>query len=450
MEIKEDHDIFVETRTLLNQFQRALLAIRQTQEFVATSHGNAITTEDRFVWEARKEFPDTPLDSLRSIAEYVHPKVHERMDLVAKLERESASNDERREAMAQWSDSLREGIVEITGDTEDFLKFDRIWGLTTESSTRERVLLNSLLITAVSEFETLVSGLVRLFLQARPEILRSSEKKFSYRELEEYSSMNEFLDATREGVADEVLRGGFDKWMVWLENERNLGIPEVTTKNPALSEVFQRRHLLVHNSGVVNTYYLDRVSGEKLPPEGIQLRASQNYLRNALDVMTIAGVKIGIAVARKVLKARECLDEVDHYLSHVTYDQMVDGRYRVAYEIGMLQGASARDAGTRLIGQVNAWLSLKNLSGVEKIAAEIEMWDVSTLESRFKLAKLALLDHEAEAYDLVKKLIDRGELEPSEWMNWPLLATIRSYEENSVPADKRIWTPAFDTPHTEN
>ena len=445
----EEQGVFVGTRSLLDQFQRSLRAIRETQEFVAATHGSAASTEERFVWVAKRELPDRPEEILKRVAGFVHPKIHERMDLVATLDDEGTAGAERRAAIERWGDSLREGIVKITGDEEDYCRYDRVWALTAQESSREIVILNSLLITAVSEFETLIAGLVRLFLSARPEILRTSEKKFSYREIEEYSSIEEFREVTRESVADEVLRGGFDKWMAWLDKERNLGIPEVTTRNYALSEIFQRRHLFVHNSGVVNSYYLERVTGDHLPPVGARLRVGARYLSNALDVMTVAGIKIGIAVARKTLKGLEYLDEIDHYLGHVTYDQMIDRRYKVAHDIGVLQSVSARTGEVKLIGQVNAWLSLKNLSGVERIAPEVDAWDVSTLASRFKLAKLALLGRESEAYELTKKLLDIEELRASDWMTWPLLASVRSFEERTVSAVDRIWTPAFDSPHGE-
>lgn len=446
----EEERVLNEARSLLNQFQRSLLAIRETQEFVAAGHGNTASTEEHFVWVANRELPGRPEGVLRSVAHFVHSKIHERMDLLTRLEEQKAANSVKHAEVERWNDSLREGIAEITGDVEDYYRFDKVWALTAQGSSREKVLLNSLFTTAVSEFEALMAGLIRLFLSARPEILKSSGKKFSYRDIEGYSSISEFRDAVRESVADEVLRGGFDAWMDWLDRERNLGIPEVTTQNADLSEIFQRRHLLVHNSGIVNRYYLERVVGDRLPLIGARLRVGAGYLSGALDHMTIAGIKIGIAVARKVLKEQACLDEIDHYLSHVTYDQMTDGRYVVAHEIGILQSVSARSDEVRLIGQVNAWLSLKEISGAEQIVSEVENWDVSTLASRFKLAKLSLLGRDSEAYEVAKKLIEVGELHASEWMTWPLLASVRSFEEEMVPAVDRIRTPAFDSPHIES
>lgn len=432
----------------LDAFMDSMRAVGEVAEFVNENAKSLTSIENEFVLQAKRLFPGIDDEVHREAAKYLHPKVHERMEGLEKLEKEGASLEEVAALEKSWAAQVTDKFLELTGEPGYFYRYGRVWERTGKASAKSRLLRNSLLMGAVSDFEVLVSGLVRSLLTLKPEIIRSGEQKYTFKDLEPFSTLDEFRHHCAENMADNLLRGGFDDWMAWFSKKHRLDVPGVTDDADALVEIFQRRHLLVHNGGKVNRFYLAKVS-DTSAEEGDPLYAGPRYLRRALNELTVAGVKLATTLWEKLSSDADEMERIDHYLDHVAFEYLTAESWSVAYRLSDWRFKFDLRPGAVLIAQVNRWVAKKHIDGVEPVHAEVREWDTSTLAGVYRLAKLGLLDENEEAYELAKALIASGELDRDDWRHWPVLEGVRRFEVDNVAEVDRLWVGSFDEPHVE-
>lgn len=333
-------------------------------------------------------------------------------------------------------DTLLEDLEEVIPNSSAFVQY-LIAYMTVHSRPRRAAVMNSsLLTTAVGNFEVLVSAVVREFLRLRPEAIRSDEARYSLAEIEGYESIEEFRAYCAERYAENLLRGGFEDWMEWFEKRLKIDLSDVTADSLTLREIFQRRHLVVHNGSRVNRLYLNKMSDLKpLPAMGTTLHVDQEYLQRATDRLQAAGVLLQAQVMRRLLPVEGDEHPADAMASNAIYEFLQHRRWEAAIEVAASIEPGVVSAYGRLLVLVNGWIARKRLHGVESIRSEVEAWQVQPLAPKFRLAKLALLDDVEAAYKLSRELVDSEEITNNEWWTWPLLEEVRAYHAAQAPAE---------------
>ena len=61
---------------------------------------------------------------------------------------------------------------------------------------------------------------------------------------------------------EDVLRGSFEEWISFLKNQFKLEMGYIEKWQHKLVEIIQRRNLLVHNGGNINSIYRRKVAPE--------------------------------------------------------------------------------------------------------------------------------------------------------------------------------------------
>jgi len=411
-------------------------AARDLEQFVELSKYDLLGVEAVFARIAARRMPSVPMEQHKEAASIVHSLIHARMDETEERAEAGANEDELEEIADKYEDEIRKQIAALTGRIEDNYHYSRVWSRTAYSPPGARVLRSSLLMGIVSDFEVFIAALIRAQLAIRPEILRSSEQKYTFQDIDLFETLDEFREYCAERMAENLLRGGFEDWMEWFSNRHKVKIPGVTDTPVELMEIFQRRHLFVHNGGVVNDLYLAKVASlPELPDKGTQLRITGDYLVSSMDRLSVAAVALVAGVWLKLFPTRSAAEELDGLMTSVTYGLLQDGHYEAVRQISEWHQTFVLNDESRIVSMVNAWLSRRVLSGLESVRDEIEAWDTSTLAGRFKLVKLALLEQNEEAYALAKLLLGTDELSESSWHTWPILENVRLFAASEGDVD---------------
>ena len=268
---------------------------------------------------------------------------------------------------------------------------------------------------------------LRYFFEVRPEAMRSKDQTYSIEEISKYSSIEEFISSCGSKKVDGILRESFESWMDWLQKRVGVCVDECTKEITIVAELFQRRHLFVHNGGVVNSLYLSNVNSGKgnRIKLGQRLSVDADYLTSALENLTILGVNMS---AEMLAIYGEDEDEKQYGYSVASdhaYEALVVGSDSLVVGICGPAALKCKDDFSRLIFQVNLWLARKRIDGVESVEAEVRAWQVSALSPKFKLARHALLDQDDEALERANEMRSSGELGEEEWLSWPLLEGVR-------------------------
>ncbi|GIG90919.1 hypothetical protein Pen02_58550 [Plantactinospora endophytica] len=313
--------------------------------------------------------------------------------------------------------------------------------VTAYSATRVRkpraaILYSSLLVTTVGACEVFLGDTMRAFLKARPEAMSTSEAKFSFSEVAGFKSIEAFRNYSINKQVDSILRqGSFDDWMKWFDDKLRIKYEDMTSHGLNLREVFQRRHIHVHNDGRVSDLYLLKLPDLEAPPTiNTHLEITPAYLTGAIDQLWDFAVVLIVAVGRKLFRKDAASREAINNLGvNTIFEHLKSGKYHCVIELYARLHEGFDSEVDRLTTRVNHWVARSRL-GDPKVTAEVEAWDTTTLSRRYQLAKTALQGDYKEAAELAGQLIVGGELTRRDYREWPLLLHVReAYPDPPMP-----------------
>ena len=418
-------------------FLESQTALRELGEFASVQVASWDKERPAVVSLAARRYPNAPEGEHLKAVELISAAIEDARPM--RVRSKAADNEDDRVAAIQETSSryrrLRSDLEELTGDPIAYYLYNRIWVDARMVPAKTDILLSSLLMAAVSDFENLIAGYVREYISAKPEILRESGASYSVSNVMAFDTIDAFQRHCAQDYAETAMHGGLEDWSAWFARKKIETASSFDLKS-GLPEVFQRRHLLVHNAGVVNKFYISKLSGsDNLPEIGTRLRVDYEYFAEAIDALTLAAIRLAAALIRKLVKAEEGRHPVDELISQQMYYFLIQGRYRLAEEVGSLKSLCESE-NSRLVAQVNVWLCRKRLNGIETIRGEVETWNTTALHPRFELVRLALLDQRDRVLMLGAKLVKDGFLRADEWRDWPVLDEVRAYKESLVAADE--------------
>lgn len=299
-------------------------------------------------------------------------------------------------------------------------------GATAAGPDRVSIMRNSLLLQLVSAFEVFIAGVATRFFVTQPQALQSQEKEFSLAELQSFADIEDAVDALIARRVANLMRGDLDDWAAWLKTRYKADLPRLAHDWPFVCECFQRRHVIVHNGGLVSRQYLSKVPSELADGlvVGSRLRVHDEYLGKAFDELDIVGASI-IVAARSTCEPDQ-IDEIGGMLLRRTYALLLRGRWvAVAKLCGMRQFVKAK-ASVREALRANELCAKARISGAASVYADARDWDVSASAARFQLVRSVLMEDFDEAFDRIPKMVANEELSLGELQSWPILEPVRS------------------------
>jgi hypothetical protein len=291
--------------------------------------------------------------------------------------------------------------------------------------SREAIVQNSFLIMAVSAFEVLVSGLAARHFVAFPGALDPAKEEFSLEDVEGFRTTEDAIDLLLSRRVGDLMRGGLDDWAKWFLGRGKIKLSELAIDWESAREIFQRRHLVTHSGGLVSSAYLAKVKIPDPPALGSRAMVDEDYLEAAFDHLDALGTGMGIQAWG--IWYPDQLDDSAAALLRRTYQTTLLRRWQVTEKLATMEVRCADELRHSI--RCNGWLSLAERTGYETIRAEVEQWDVSALDGRFKLARLVLLQELDAALALVPALLASEQLRPGELREWPILRTLRAHPE---------------------
>ncbi|MFC5027165.1 hypothetical protein ACQFX6_19395 [Streptomyces sp. DSM 41987] len=297
--------------------------------------------------------------------------------------------------------------------------------------SRKPVMLELFVVSAVSSFEVLMARLVDFFFRAAPEALenvaREREKEFSLKDLKTMDSIDDAVDLAISRRVDEIMFGSFADWRKFFLDRMNIKFEDCAVDWNGLKETFQRRHILVHNGGMISKRYLSNISNEdrKELAVGGRIVTDEAYVRTAIDSIATFGTLLSASVQKKFCSRDADVDYIGHCLNGYAYKELQAKRYScVSKMTSFIRGMELSD-GSRLTAQVNNWIARDQMIP-GSVNSEVTAWDVSALGDRYKLAKYCLLGEVDEAVKLARSLYGNEELSVEDVLEWPLFDPIRN------------------------
>ena len=247
----------------------------------------------------------------------------------------------------------------------------------------------------------------------------------------------ETIENAREYIIDKeidtVLRKSHSEQFEYLEKLIGIKLRENLPIWQTFIEITERRNLLVHCDGVVSNQYIKNCTEHKCKIDkikfGERLGMKLEYFSNAYKCLYEIATKLTHTIWRKLLISD--LEEADGNLNDVCFDLVNADSFELAdilLEFGSNQKRHFNDT-LRNVLIINGSLS-KYLQGHKEEAIKIlDKKDWSASSDNFKLAYAILSDDIEKAYEIMIKIGDKGEVDKSDYKQWPLFNKIRSKEK---------------------
>jgi hypothetical protein len=156
-----------------------------------------------------------------------------------------------------------------------------------QQATRHPAFLyRSCLEALTNAAEWFLSQLLHLYCSRFPDAIGGKDLAFSLDDLKRIGSIEEARNHLVDTRIENVLRGSFDDWVSHLKGKLGLALGYLEPHRDRLNEVFQRRNLVVHNNGIINSIYLSRIAPELREGlvKGRPLTFSRSYLDASIDL----------------------------------------------------------------------------------------------------------------------------------------------------------------------
>lgn len=365
-----------------------------------------------------------------------------------------------KKANDNFSKFLSENVEEIEDDNgkkrllvkaDESKKFETLERNASTSALASKIIPESLFVSLISQYDAFLTRLLRAIYEIKPDVLNGSERNLTFSQLVEMETVENARDYIIDKEIDTVLRKSHSEQFYYLEKLLGMKLREKLPIWQTFIEITERRNLLVHCDGVVSNQYVKNCKEHKCQIEkikvGQRLGIEPKYFTNAYKCLYEIATKLTHTIWRKLLISD--LKDADRELNDVCFHLLNTNSYELAdilLEFGSDQKRHFNDS-LKNVFIINGSLS-KYLQDKKKEAKQIlDKKDWSASSDDFKLAYAVLTDDYETAYKMMVKIGDNGDVDKSDYKQWPLFNKIRE-EEKFKETYKEIFKEEYSVMET--
>lgn len=332
---------------------------------------------------------------------------------------------------------LKENVEEIEDDNgkkrilvkaDESKQFETLERNASTSSLASKIIPESLFVSLISQYDAFLTRLLKAIYEIKPDVLNGSERNLTFSQLVEMETIENAREFIIDKEIDTVLRKSHSEQFDYLEKLLGLKLRENLPIWQTFIEITERRNLFVHCDGVVSNQYIKNCIEHKCKIEklkvGERLDAEPQYFLNSYKCLYEIATKLTHTIWRKLLISdlkdadRELNDVCFHLINTKSFD-LAD----ILLEFGFNQKRHFNDS-LKNVFIINGALSKYLQDKKEETKQILDRKDWSASSDDFKLANAVLTDDYERAYEIMFKIGDNGEVDKSDYKQWPLFNKI--------------------------
>ena len=291
----------------------------------------------------------------------------------------------------------------------------------------------SFVVALVSQFDALVGGLLRTIFYVRPELLDSSERVLTFKELTEFGSVENAREYVVEKEVEAILRSSHTEQFDWMERKFKVPLRRDLPVWPTFIELTERRNLFVHCNGFVSNQYLTACKAAGVSAKdcavGVELNVTAEYFDNAYSCIYELGFKLAHVLWRKLKEDER--ETADNALNYSTLSLIREEKYKLAkilldFAVALPKFSSDEVRRITIINRAQVYKWTGDPKGAQCILSA-EDWTASSL--KFQLAYAVLVDDHAKAATLMEKIGADDSPKKTDYQEWPLFREFRKSRE---------------------
>lgn len=352
-------------------------------------------------------------------------------------------NEERQESntyieLESDSDDLQEDIddyedVETNpAMIEIFKKYARKMSKRPKMSTKNfEILSRGTFLMLNNYFEYLLADLLTYYYNKFKNSLDAKEFKVSLQELNEYDSIDELTKSLiLKEVENIIVEKTFDQLLEHFEKSLHISLEKEIINWEKIIEIRERRHLIVHNSSIVNKKYIARTKNPYCFKIGDIIHIDKDYFHFAYKQLRVAGEillfncwgnwdkeNIDNAIYQMLVSSFESLNSKD-------YDSVL----KICKYCDQIIPRNEAQEDYLLRIQINKGISYKKQKNKSELTKVLKAMKVGTATPIFKIAFQILDDDYANLGVLFQKAILLDELNIDFYLEWPIFDFVRNEE----------------------
>lgn len=280
-------------------------------------------------------------------------------------------------------------------------------------------------------FEYLLSDLLSYHYNKFQKSLNEKKFNLALKEINEFESIEEFTKAliTKE-VESMMVELTFDELLEHFHNVLGIDNEKEIINWDKIRECRERRHLIVHNSSIVNHKYLSRTNNPNNFKAGELIHIDKEYFLSSCKEFFLAGLLLSYNAWGKWDKefATEAIKEmmVDSFeLLKQNEFQLV---LRLTEYTQKIEGRNEEQEDFLLRTLFNRLISLKKLGNESALSKELKKMKMGTASPIFKLAHSILSENHKNIIELVKQSKAMDEIDIVRYNEWPIYEFVRNNE----------------------
>jgi len=290
------------------------------------------------------------------------------------------------------------------------------------------------LIGLIGAYDKFLSHLIETMFIIKPEILSSSDRNISFKDLVEIGSIDEARNRIIEKEIETVIRSSHSEQIVWLEKKLNMTLRSDQTLLSNFIEICECRNLLTHTGGIISTQYISVCKDNNVNLEGKHvgklINIDAKYYIHAVNTIIEFGIKLTNVVWRKLLPTD--IEHASKTLNDIAYELIVKHQYTLAITILMFalddKKKQASDS-TRKQMVVNCANALKLSGNKPESDALLNKEDWSASSNLYNICVSAVRDDVDAVVGLMKSVVDSGLMNIRCFREWPVFDGIRSNQK---------------------
>lgn len=325
------------------------------------------------------------------------------------------------------------GDKKLVVKVEDSIILDKLESNASTSSLAYKIIPESLFVSLISQYDAFLNRLLRTIYEIKPEILNSSDRNLTFSQLVDFKSVENARDYIIEKEIDTVLRKSHAEQFDYLESRLGIKLRVNLPVWKTFIEITERRNLFVHCDGVVSNQYLKNCTEHKCKIDktkvGDRLRISPEYFYESFNALYELSVKLAHTIWRKLLPSD--LKEADKRLNDICYKLLNEKSYKLAdilLSFGYKQNKHFNESMKNVL-TINGALSKYLQEDKAECKKILESKDWSASSDDFKIANEVLLENYENVYDLMRKIGKNGDVDKTDYREWPIFSTIRKESE---------------------
>lgn len=334
---------------------------------------------------------------------------------------------------------LKENVEEIEDDNgkkrilikaDESKIFETLERNASTSSLASKIIPESLFVSLISQYDAFLTRLLRAVYEIKPDVLNGSERNLTFSQLVEMNSIENAREFIIDKEIDTVLRKSHSEQFDYLEKHIGLKLREKLPIWQKFIEITERRNLLVHCDGVVSNQYIKNCTEQKCNIEKIEvggrLGVEPKYFSEAYECLYEIATKLTHTLWRKLLISD--LKNADRELNDICFHLINSNSFELAdilLEFSCDQKNHFNDS-LRNVFIINGALSKYLQDKKNDVKKILDKKDWSASSDDFKLAYSVLTDDFEKAYEIMLKIGENGEVDQSDYKQWPLFSKIRN------------------------